>query len=201
VLYLAIQAVAYGIMGAAVANDRVAPLATAANTFAGRPAYMLLLAGATISMLGWMTGSILAGPRGVFALARDGFLPRQIARVHPTARTPYVAIILYATLALILALSGTFEQLAILSNIAGLSLYFLCAIGVWVLRRKNIRGEGEPFVLPGGPTVPIVTCLLVSWVISQTITEREFMAFGIATVFTIIVYLLRRKGASHAAHP
>lgn len=200
-LYLVIQAVAYGLMGPALANDRVAPLAAAAGTFGGRPAYMLLLVGATISMVGWMTGSILAGPRGLFALARDGFLPRQIAYVHPVARTPYVAILLYAAFALVLALTGTFEQLAILSNIAGLSLYFLCAIGVWALRRQNVRGAGEPFVLPGGPAIPILTCLLVSWVISQTITQREFVAFGIAFVSTVVVYLLRKKGPSHAAHP
>jgi amino acid transporter len=192
-LYLAIQAVAYGIIGAAVADDRVAPLATAASTFAGRPAYMLLLAGATVSMLGWMTGSILAGPRGVFALARDGFLPRQIAHVHPVKRTPHVAIMVYAGLALVLALTGTFEQLAILSNMAGLSLYFLCAVGVWILRRRNVRAEGEPFVIPGGPTIPILACLLVAWVISQTITQREFIAFGIALLFGIVVYFLRAR--------
>ncbi|HEY0303611.1 MAG TPA: amino acid permease, partial [Longimicrobiales bacterium] len=150
---------------------------------------------------GWMTGSILAGPRGLFALARDGFLPRAVASVHPEARTPYVAIILYAGLALALALTGSFEQLAIISNIAGLSLYFLCAIGVWVLRRKNVRSDGEPFIIPGGPVIPIITCVLVSWVISQTITQREFIAFGVALALAVVVYLFRaprRKAAEHA---
>ena len=108
--------------------------------------------------------------------------------MHAVARTPYVAIVLYAGLAWVLALSGSFELLAIISNIAGLSLYFLCAVGVWVLRRKNIRGEGEPFVLPGGPTVPLLTCVLVSWVISQTITTREFIAFGIALGVAILFF-------------
>lgn len=192
-LYLAIQAVAYGLMGEALADDRVAPLATAAGTFAGRPAYTLLLVGTTVSMFGWMTGSILAGPRGMFALARDGFLPRAVASVHPVTRTPYVAIILYAGLALALALTGSFEQLAIISNIAGLSLYFLCAIGVWVLRRKNIRSGGEPFIIPGGPIIPIITCVLVSWVISQTITQREFIAFGVALGIAVVVYLVRPR--------
>ena len=192
-LYLSVQAVALGLMGPALANDRVAPLATAASTFGGRPAFTLLLVGTTISIFGWMTGSILAGPRGMFALARDGFLPRGIAAVHPRFRTPHVAISIYAGLALMLALSGTFEQLAIISNLAGLSVYFLCAIGVWVLRRRNVRGEGEPFLMPGGPTIPILACLLIGWVISQTITRREFVAFGLVLVISGIVYLFRRK--------
>ncbi|HEX6064250.1 MAG TPA: amino acid permease, partial [Longimicrobiales bacterium] len=198
-LYLAVQAVALGLSGAALANDRVAPIATAASTFAGRPAYTFLLIGTTVSMFGWMTGSILAGPRGVFALARDGFLPRAIARVHPIRRTPYVAISLYAGIALVLAWSGSFEQLAIITNLASLALYFLCAIAVWGLRRKNIRGEGEPFVIPGGPTVPILACILIAWVISQTITQREFVGFGIALVLSVVVYLLRRPRGIDAA--
>jgi basic amino acid/polyamine antiporter, APA family len=191
-LYPAIQAVAFGLMGNALANDPVAPLATAASTFAGRPAYVFLLVGTTVSMLGWMTGSILAGPRGIFALARDGFLPRQIANVHPITRAPYIAISLYGAIALALALSGTFEQLAIISNLAGLGLYFLCAIGLLMLRRKNVRGEGEPFVIPGGATLPVVACLLMAWVMSQIITTREFVAFGIALVITAIVFVFRR---------
>ena len=93
-LYLSVQAVALGLLGPALADDRVAPLATAAQTFGGRPAFMLLLVGATVSMFGWMTGSMLAGPRGMFALARDGFLPRPIAKVHDRFRTPYIAMVL-----------------------------------------------------------------------------------------------------------
>ena len=191
-LYLAVQAVALGLMGTNLANDRVSPLATAARTFGGSPAFTLLLVGTTISMFGWMTGSILAGPRGLFALARDGFLPKQIAAVHPQTRTPYIAICLYAAIALTLALSGTFEQLAIISNLAALGLYFLSAIGVWMLRRRNVRGEGQPFLMPGGLVVPVLACLLIGWVISQTITRREFIAFGVVIVVSVLVYLLRR---------
>jgi APA family basic amino acid/polyamine antiporter len=192
-LYLSVQAVALGLLGPALAEDKVAPLATAAQTFGGRPAFMLLLIGATVSMFGWMTGSMLAGPRGMFALARDGFLPRGMAKVHDTFRTPYIAICVYAGLALTLALSGTFEQLAIISNLSALGLYFLSAIGVWVLRKRNVRGEGEPFRIAGGPTVPILACLLVAWVISQTITTREFIAFGVVLVFSVVVYFIRKR--------
>jgi APA family basic amino acid/polyamine antiporter len=68
-LYLSVQAVALGILGPALASDTVAPLATAAGKFAGRTGSAVLLAGASISMFGWLTGSILAGPRALFAMA------------------------------------------------------------------------------------------------------------------------------------
>ena len=198
-LYLAIQAVALGVMGTALADDRVAPLASAAGTFAGAAGRTLLLAGASISAFGWLTGSILAGPRALFALARDGFLPRRLTAVHPRYRTPHVAIVSYAVIALALALSGTFEQLAVVSNLAALGLYFLAAIAVWQLRRRGVRGEGEPFRMPGGAAIPVLTCLVVAWVVSQTISRREFVAFAIVLAASAVAYASRRRHVAAAS--
>jgi basic amino acid/polyamine antiporter, APA family len=158
-LYLAVQEVALGVMGPALAEDTVAPLSSAAAAFAGQAGRTLLLVGATVSMFGWLTGSILAGPRGLFALARDGFLPRQIAAVHLRFRTPHVAIATYAALALALALSGTFERLAVVSNLAALGLYFLCAIAACgaAAARHPRRGGAVPHARRcdgAGPGVP-----------------------------------------------
>ncbi|HKT09078.1 MAG TPA: amino acid permease [Gemmatimonadaceae bacterium] len=198
-LYLAVQAVAVGTLGPAIVADRVSPLATAAATFAGNAGRNLLLVGASVSMFGWLTGSLLAAPRGVFALARDGFLPRRVAAVHPRYRTPHVAIAAYAALAVVLALSGTFQQLAILSNIAALGLYFLCAVSVLRLRVLGVRTEEAPFVIPGGPTVPLLTCLMVAWVVSQTIGRREFVSLGILLVAAIAMYAFKTRRAGPIA--
>jgi amino acid transporter len=154
---------------------------------------VLLLVGAAVSMFGWLTGSLLAGPRGVFALARDGFLPRRVAAVHSRYRTPHTAIAVYTAVALALALSGTFEQLAILSNVAALGLYFLCAASVLRLRKRDVRSDGAPFVIPGGPAVPLLTCAVVAWVVSQTIGRREFAAFGVVLVVAVVMYAFRAR--------
>jgi APA family basic amino acid/polyamine antiporter len=190
-LYLSVQAVALGILGPALASDTVAPLATAAGKFAGRTGSAVLLAGASISMFGWLTGSILAGPRALFALARDGFLPRRLAAVHPRHRTPHLAIVAYATLAIGTSLTGTFEQLAVLSNLAGFGVYFLGAIAVWQLRRRDVRSDREPFLMPGGPTVPILACIAIAWIVTQTVTTREVIALGGVLGFSLVVYLVK----------
>jgi amino acid transporter len=192
VLYLSVQAVALGILGLALGNDTVAPLATAAGTFAGRSGSAVLLAGASISMFGWLTGSILAGPRALFAMARDGFLPQALASVHPRRHTPHVAIVAYAALAIGTSLTGTFEQLAVLSNLTALGVYFLGAIALLRLRSRNVRGEREPFVAPGGPLVPIVACGVIAWIVTQTVTAREMIALGAVLAFSLVVYIARR---------
>ncbi len=103
-LYLAVQAVGLGVLGTALGDDKVAPLASATATFAGSTGAALVLAGASVSMFGWLTGSILAGPRALFALARDGFLPHGLAAVHPRFHTPHVAILAYGVLAIAISL-------------------------------------------------------------------------------------------------
>jgi amino acid transporter len=190
-LYLAVQGVALGILGPALGDDQVAPLATAASSFAGEVGRSVLLAGGAISMFGWLTGSLLASPRGFFALARDGFLPRQLAHVHARFRTPDVAIAFNAALTLGLALTGTFEKLAVLSVLASLGLYFMCAIAVIRLRRQNVRADGEPFRIPGGAMVPIVACIAILWIMVEVVTKRELVALGIALAIAWVAYTFR----------
>lgn len=196
VMYLAVQGVALGILGSALADDKVAPLATAAGQFAGRTGSAIMLAGASVSMFGWLTGSILAGPRALFALARDGFLPRQLAAVHREFHTPWVAIAVYGIIAMLTSLTGTFEQLAVLSNLAALGVYFLGAIAVWQLRRRNVRTDQPPFLMPGGALVPILACVVIAWIVTQTITEREFIALGGVLLLSLLMYVLRRQRQS-----
>ncbi|HEX6559945.1 MAG TPA: amino acid permease [Longimicrobiales bacterium] len=193
IIYLLIQGVALGVLGPALGNEKLTPLAAAAGSFAGVPGRSLLLVGAGVSMFGWVTGSVLAGPRAFFALARDGFLPRRMASVHGRFHTPHVAIIAYCAIAWALALSGTFERLAILSNIAALGLYFLCAIAVVILRRRGIRTDAEPFRIPGGLLVPILACISITWVVIETITRREFIAFGITLAIAVVGYVLKKR--------
>jgi amino acid transporter len=195
-LYLCVQAVALGILGPALATDKVAPLATAAGTFAGKAGSSLLLAGASVSMFGWLTGSILAGPRALFALARDGFLPQSLAAVHPQRHTPHRAIIAYGALAIGVSLTGTFEQLAVLSNLAALGVYFVCAIAVWRLRQRDVRSDRTPFLMPGGPTVPILACCVTAWIAMQTVTMRELIALGGVFALSLAMYTAKRRAAT-----
>jgi basic amino acid/polyamine antiporter, APA family len=191
-LYLAVQAVGLGILGTALADDKVAPLASATGRFAGHAGAVLLLAGASVSMFGWLTGSILAGPRAIFALSRDGFLPRGLAAVHPRFHTPHAAIIAYGALAIATSLTSTYQQLAVLSNLASFGVYFLGAIAVWRLRVRDVRSDRPPFLMPGGMLVPVLACAAIGWIALQTITLREAVALAGVFALSLAVYVARR---------
>jgi APA family basic amino acid/polyamine antiporter len=197
-LYLAIQLVALGVLGSLLASDTVAPLASAAGVFAGDAGATVLLAGATISMLGWVTGAVLAAPRTFFALARDGFLPRQLAQVHASYHTPHVAIVAYGVIVALVSLTGTFAQLAVVANLAVLAVYALGAVAVLALRRKDVRTDVAPLRIPGGPLVPALTCALIGWIAWQTATPREAIAFAVVWAVALPLYAWRRGRARHS---
>lgn len=192
-LYLGIQIVAQGVMGPALAGDKVTPLASAASRFAGPIGGKLMIAAAAVSMFGYLSGAVLAAPRCLFAFGRDGFLPRALASVHPRFRTPYVAIAVYVSLVLLLSITGRFETLAVFANITILSLDLLCAISVWVLRRRDVRMAGEPFRIPGGPIVPALACAAVLWLLWVTVTRRELAAVGVVLVLALAAYAIRAR--------
>jgi len=190
-LYLAIQFVALGIMGMDLALDQKTPLASAANAIVGPVGRTILVLGAAISMFGYLSANVLSEPRGLFAMSRDGFLPRILKSVHPTFHSPHKAIVIYGVVVASIALSGTFKTLAIFANLSALMLYFVCAIAALVLRQKDVRTDGEPYLMPGGPLVPIAACLSLAWLFYETVTRKQFMALLVVLVVVFLLYGLR----------
>jgi amino acid transporter len=192
VLYISIQVVAQGLLGDALPEDRVAPLADAAATVVGPFGRTFMLIGATISMFGFLCGTVLTGPRSLFAFAQNRLAPRALAAVHPSRRTPHVAIIVYVAIALALALTGSFQGLLVLANISGLLVYVGVAVAAWELRRRDVRAHGEPFIAPGGALVPALTCAIIVAVIVASVSWIEVAAVAGVMAIAVAVYFLRR---------
>ena len=189
IIYILIQLVAQGTLGADLANHKDAPLAEAAATFLGHIGRTILLAGATISAFGFVTSDILSSPRMIFAFGRDGALPAWFAHVHPRYRSPDVAIITYAALAFALSVTGTFEKLAVLSNVAVLLMYLLCCAACWFLVQRDVRADGLPFNFPGMKIVPALAIVTIIWILAHA-TAREFIITGIVLLVATVFYLI-----------
>src|SRR5437660_126212 len=191
VIYILIQIVGQGTLGADLANHPDGPLAESAAKFLGNLGRTILLTGATISAFGFVTSDILSSPRMIFAFGRDGALPQFFAHVHPRYRSPDVAIMTYATLAFLLSISGTFEKLAVLSNVAVLLMYLLCCAACWVLVQRDVRADGaQPFNFPGMNIVPVLAIVAILWILVHA-TAREFVVTGVVLAVASVVYLVR----------
>jgi basic amino acid/polyamine antiporter, APA family len=197
-LYIAIQLVAQGVLGAGLAENKTAPLAAVAEGSMGGGGRAIILIGTILSTFGYLAGDMLTSPRVLYAFGRDGHLPAFFGRVHPRFHTPHVAIVVHAAAAIGFALTGTFESLVVLSVVSTLIIYLSCAISVLVMRRRGIRAETPPFVTRGGPLVPILACALVLWLLSQA-TRAEFVAVGVMLGVAILLYFARSLFGRRAA--
>ena len=135
---------------------------------------------------------ILSSPRILFALGRDGILPKSLARVHPRFHTPHFAILIYTVLAFLFSLTSTFESLAIMANVAALLLYIVCCAAAWELIRRDVRTETAPFHFPGAQIVPIISILAIIWILAHA-TWAEFRVAGAVFIVGTALYLVRAR--------
>jgi amino acid transporter len=190
-IYLLVQMVVQAALGDRMADFAAAPLAEAGAQLLGGWGRAVILAGATISMFGYVSGDMLGTPRLLFAFARDGIFPAAFAAVHPRFRTPWIAIVVHAFLAAALAVSSSFASLALLTNLATLSMYLLCVAASFELQRRNVEAGGTPFSLPGGPIVPALAACVILWLLWHA-TGREFAVQAIVLTAASLFYFLRR---------
>ncbi|SFZ93952.1 Amino acid transporter [Flaviramulus basaltis] len=189
VIYVLIQTVAQGVLGNELPNFKAAPLAETAKVVFGSFGYVLLIVGAVISMFGYMSGTILNSPRIVYALSRDNVIPiKALSKIHKSFATPYVAIIVYATIGFILAISGSFEKLAIIASSSMLMLYLGVALSVIKLRNSQEKYT-EGFRIPGGWTVPILAIIIILYFLSN-LAKNEMIVTAIIIAVLSLVFLL-----------
>jgi basic amino acid/polyamine antiporter, APA family len=189
-LYIAIQLVAQGVSGPALAQQTSTPLADAAGRFLGRAGVTLMLVGAVCSMFGYLCGDMLSTPRTLYALARDGFLPKVFSRIRPATHTPAVAIWTHAALVLTFASTNTFQSLAIIGNVGLLILYFLACGAAVELTRRDVRIDGAPFAPAGAWIGPVAGGVLLLLILS-TATAPEFAVTAVVLAVAAVVYALR----------
>lgn len=188
-LYAMVQVVALGTLPGLAASQ--SPLAEAAARFAGGWGALLMTMGAMVSIAGTISSLTLSGPRYLFALANDGFGPRGLPRIHPRYHTPVVAIITQSAACLVLALSGSFVQLALLSVMARMATYVGTAAAVPILR-KRFSDRADAIRLPGGAAIPLAA-LLLSFAFLSSASWRNLIAGAVALLVGAVIYRLRRQ--------
>ena len=191
-LYIALQLVSQGVLGPALASDQTAPLAVVAKRTFGSVGGALLAVGAAVSAFGFVSGDMLATPRVLFAFGRDGFLPRKFGTVNERYHSPALAIAAHAAACCAFAITGTFRSLVILSTVATLLIYLGCCFSSILLRRRNVRADGPPFVLPGGPTIPLLASIVVIWMLTSA-SRVEYTSVAIVLVVATVLYFIRPR--------
>jgi amino acid transporter len=192
ILYVLIQAVSIGTLPTLGTTER--PLADAASSFLGPIAASVIAAGAITSIVGNLNVSILTTPRILFAMSTRQELPPSLSSVHNRFRTPYVAILITASLMLTLTLLSSVIYALTVSTIARLLTYAATCVALPTLRRK--KDVPEALVkIPAGFAISVAAVLLSLWLLTHS-TIVEARDSGIAAVTGLAIYLayrLRRR--------
>ncbi len=123
----------------------------AGNAFGGiaETVISLLISFALFSSL---SAFIILGPRVYYSMSRDGYFFEFVSKVHPKFKVPQNALLLQSAIAIVLVLSGTFEQILAYMGFSLGIFPILAVIGVFKLRKE---GKSK-LKLPGYPWVHLI---------------------------------------------
>jgi APA family basic amino acid/polyamine antiporter len=148
-----------------------------------------------ISIFAALNGSILAGSRVPYAMARDGLFFRTASVVHPRFRTPGNAMIMLCLWSSVVVLSGWFDDLYNFVIFGSWILYLMTAVSLFVLRRKRPRLE-RPYRVIGYPIVPVLfVCVAALLLVStlQTRPRESFMGLGLMALSVPFYFYWKRR--------
>ncbi|HEX9564789.1 MAG TPA: APC family permease [Gemmatimonadaceae bacterium] len=203
VLYLAAQFTVLVTLTDPAANNR--PLAESARVMLGSPGAVVITIAALISVYGWVASNMLNVPRLTMAMADRGDLPAFFGRIHPTFRTPWISILIFAAVSWLLALQAGLIQNLSLSAVSRLLLYASVCAALPVFRRRDVRGVMTPGVHPAlfrarfGNALAAIG-IVIALVLVTRMNQRE--AVSMAVTVTVAAahwwYLKARRGTRDA---
>ena len=172
-----------------------APLAAFAEVLIGPVGILLLSATAMVSVAGNLLSAVAAVPRVTFALAEQRQLPGFFGEIHARWGTPAKSILFMSGLGAVLALSGSFVWLAVVSTLARMFAYGACIAALPAARRRAgvpVRPAMWPIIIGG-----LVLCV---WAAAQS-SAKSWTLLGALFVVGLVLYAIaaRGKGSSTAA--
>ncbi len=176
-LYLGVQLGAQHLLGGRLPHE-AAPLAEAAGRVYA-PLRGVMLAAAGISMLAWLGSDVLGTSRMLFAFSRDGMLPAWLGRVHARSLVPANAVLAYAAAACVLAVTGSFLELIVLSSLAAIGVYALACAAALVLHRRGVAMAGTPLRVRG---LPVAAALGLAGMAGLVLSAQWTEMAGLAAV-------------------
>jgi len=154
-------------------------------TGAGWPA-VLLSAAAVISIFSVVLAVMYGQTRILFAMGRDGLLPRAFTKVNPKTQTPVVNTLIVSGVIIVLAAFIPLDTLAQATSIGTLTAFVLVNIGVIILRRTqpDLPRKFRTPLFPITPILGVLTCLYLI----LSLRAVTWVVFGAWLVVGFVVY-------------
>jgi amino acid transporter len=196
VVYLAAQLTVLVTLTEPAATNR--PLAASARVMFGGGGAVVITIAALISVYGWVASNMLNVPRLTMAMAEQGALPSFFAKVHPKYHTPWISILVFAAISLVLALQSGLLQNLSLSAVSRLLLYGGVCASLPVFRSREARGVSTPGVEPAlfrvkGGTILAAIGMGLSIVLVTRMNQREAITLAVTVAIAAAHWAYLRR--------
>ena len=193
-VYLLVNVAYLRSLGHAGLAGTTTPAATAAARWLGSGAEKFVACAIAISTFGFLDLSILAPTRVYYAMAADGGFFPSLARLHPRFQTPAAAIVLQSGWAILLTLTGKYNDLLGTVVFGDWIFFGLTVASLFVLRRR--QGPTQGFQMPGYPILPalfVATAAIVVWSAVYQAPVRSAAGFGLLLAGVPVYYYFKRR--------
>jgi APA family basic amino acid/polyamine antiporter len=193
-LYVSVTFVCVRVLGAAGLAETHTPASAVMRAALGETGAKFIALGIAISTLGFLSQGMLTAPRVYFAMAKDGLFFRSVAWIQPRTAAPVVAIVLQGAVAVIITLSGRYEQILNYVVSVDFILFGMTGISLLVFRARQPASDG--FRAPLFPLTPMFFVLSCFLVVATTVAKYPAnSAVGLAILASGIpaYFIWRRK--------
>ena len=170
-----------------------ATLVDVGRSLAGAAGAIGITLAAVFSIGGNLAGTMIAGPRLIFALAENRLLPAWFGNIHPKYATPDHSILVMGGLALVMALTGSFVELAVASSLSRMLSYILSIASLPIIRnRASDAMKARAYRIRGGYIVPLIGLAICVWLTAQA-TAENWRTVGILLAIGFVLYAVERR--------
>jgi APA family basic amino acid/polyamine antiporter len=188
VLYTSVVSVAVGIVPPDVLSHQSSPIAFVAEQALGPAGAILITIGLAITGLAATNEAILAQSRVLYAMSRDGYLPKGLCKIHKRFCTPHVAIVVGAIFTVIFAATGFVNFVVYAVNLG-----FIIGFSIVIKLRKIAPHLKRPFKVPLYPLTPIAGIAASAFLI--LFIEPSVLILGLELgIVALLVYYIRMVG-------
>jgi len=198
-VYVSVNGIYLKALGHQGLADTLTPAADTAGRIAGDAGQRLISLAIAVSTFGFLHLCVLAPTRVYWAMADDKLFFRKVAALHPKFGTPTLAIVLQSTWAILLTLTGRYEQLVGYVVAADWVFFGLSVAALFVYRKRIPLASRAPgtFATPGYPVLPALFVAAAAYVvISVAWSSPARTALGAVLLATgVPAFLIWRRRA------
>jgi APA family basic amino acid/polyamine antiporter len=168
-LYLAVNLACLRALGPAGLDATTTPASDVMRIALGERGAQWIAVGIAISTLGFLSQSMLTGPRVYYAMARDRLFFESVGKLSRRSRAPVVAIILQGLAAIVIACSGTYGEILNFAITVDFIFFGMTASSLFILRRRQVGSESGIYHAPGHPFTTILFVLSCAGIVGSAI--------------------------------